>query len=284
MSKRRVGASGRIVADPSLDVRPNSSVGDKADAMPRAVLTVLLSLVLVARYRCVCCLGTCPAPRTRRGDHRHRDARALRRRRRRGRLGRRPGHLGRTPATHEDSIVIATAKEGGLRVYDLDGAELQSLDGDPAPRADGVTGRYNNVDIAYGLDLGGRPDRRGRRLGPLQRPAALLRDRPGRRGGGHAGAARSPRRAGLPLNPIATGSTTSRPRTGSPSSSRRARAGVAVVTRRARRPWRPPSSRSERTRRLHRGRTVDFPASSRSPTARPGSRAKSPASGRSSRG
>ena len=50
--------------------------------------------------------------------------------------------------------MITTAKEGGLRIYDLDGAELQSLTADPAPRADGVAGRYNNVDIAYGLDLG----------------------------------------------------------------------------------------------------------------------------------
>ncbi|MFC7406335.1 phytase [Georgenia alba] len=53
------------------------------------------------------------------------------------------------------SIVVATAKEGGLRVYDLASRELQSLRADPAPRADGVDGRYNNVDIAYGLELGG---------------------------------------------------------------------------------------------------------------------------------
>ena len=52
------------------------------------------------------------------------------------------------------SIVIVTAKEGGLRVYDLAGAEIQSLAAVPAPRADGVDGRYNNVDIAYGLQLG----------------------------------------------------------------------------------------------------------------------------------
>ncbi|RIQ22304.1 phytase [Jiangella rhizosphaerae] len=54
------------------------------------------------------------------------------------------------------SIVIVTAKEGGLRVYDLDSRELQSLPATPAPRADGVDGRYNNVDIAYGIRLGGR--------------------------------------------------------------------------------------------------------------------------------
>ncbi|MFB7883325.1 phytase [Microbacterium sp. NPDC056057] len=61
------------------------------------------------------------------------------------------------PGDSRDSIVIATAKEGGLRVYDLDGAELQSLTAEPAPRADGVDGRYNNVDIAYGIDLGSGP-------------------------------------------------------------------------------------------------------------------------------
>ena len=61
------------------------------------------------------------------------------------------------PGDARDSIVIATAKEGGVRVYDLDGGELQSLAAEPAPRADGVAGRYNNVDIAYGLDLGAGP-------------------------------------------------------------------------------------------------------------------------------
>src|SRR5262245_15767932 len=66
---------------------------------------------------------------------------------------------GDDPATwvHPDdssaSIVIVTAKEGGLRVYDLAGAELQSIAASPAPRGDGVDGRYNNVDIAYGLEL-----------------------------------------------------------------------------------------------------------------------------------
>jgi 3-phytase len=59
------------------------------------------------------------------------------------------------PTDPTRSIVIATAKEGGLRVYDLGSAELQSIAADPAPRADGVDGRYNNVDIAYGIRLGG---------------------------------------------------------------------------------------------------------------------------------
>ncbi len=57
------------------------------------------------------------------------------------------------PKNSARSMVIVTAKEGGLRVYDLDSTELQSLAAVPAPRADGVDGRYNNVDIAYGMRL-----------------------------------------------------------------------------------------------------------------------------------
>jgi 3-phytase len=54
------------------------------------------------------------------------------------------------------SLVVATAKEGGLRVYSVAATELQSVAATAAPRADGVAGRYNNVDIAYGLDVAGR--------------------------------------------------------------------------------------------------------------------------------
>jgi 3-phytase len=57
------------------------------------------------------------------------------------------------PDDTEASIVIVTAKEGGLRVYDLDDQELQSLPATPAPQPDAVDGRYNNVDIAYGLEI-----------------------------------------------------------------------------------------------------------------------------------
>jgi 3-phytase len=59
------------------------------------------------------------------------------------------------PTDSSQSIVIVTAKEGGLRVYDLDSDEVAAIPATPAPRADGVDGRYNNVDIAYGLDLAG---------------------------------------------------------------------------------------------------------------------------------
>ena len=59
------------------------------------------------------------------------------------------------PEDSTKSIVIVTAKEGGLRVYDLAGEEIQSIRATKAPRHDGTFGRYNNVDIAYGLALDG---------------------------------------------------------------------------------------------------------------------------------
>ncbi|MFF5262207.1 phytase [Actinomadura viridis] len=60
------------------------------------------------------------------------------------------------PADSRRSLVIVTAKEGGLRVYDMGSRELQSLPATEAPRADTAAGRYNNVDIAYGVALAGR--------------------------------------------------------------------------------------------------------------------------------
>lgn len=59
------------------------------------------------------------------------------------------------PGDADASLVIVTAKEGGLRVYDLDDDELQSLHATVAPRADGAVGRYNIVDIAYDIEFGG---------------------------------------------------------------------------------------------------------------------------------
>ncbi|MFU0243542.1 phytase, partial [Streptomyces scabiei] len=52
------------------------------------------------------------------------------------------------------SLVIATAKEGGLRVYDLDARQVQSLPAPAAPGADDAPGRYNNVDLVHGTHLG----------------------------------------------------------------------------------------------------------------------------------
>ncbi len=48
------------------------------------------------------------------------------------------------------SLVIATAKEGGLRVYDLR-ALVQSLPAPRSPAHDDAPGRYNNVDLVTGL-------------------------------------------------------------------------------------------------------------------------------------
>ncbi|MFI9555513.1 phytase [Nonomuraea endophytica] len=49
------------------------------------------------------------------------------------------------------SLVIATAKEGGLYVYDLDGKQLQHIAAPPAPGKDDEPGRFNNVDLVYGF-------------------------------------------------------------------------------------------------------------------------------------
>ncbi|GCD47983.1 phytase [Streptomyces paromomycinus] len=57
------------------------------------------------------------------------------------------------------SLVIATAKQGGLRVYDLDAREVQSLPAPAAPGPGHAPGRYNNVDLISGLRLStGRAD------------------------------------------------------------------------------------------------------------------------------
>ncbi|MDQ1041186.1 3-phytase [Streptomyces sp. V3I8] len=51
------------------------------------------------------------------------------------------------------SLVIATVKEGGLRVFDLNAHQVQSI---PAPRPrtnDDAPGRFNNVDLVSGLTL-----------------------------------------------------------------------------------------------------------------------------------
>ncbi|CAM5610026.1 3-phytase [Streptomyces alboniger] len=63
-------------------------------------------------------------------------------------------------ADHPDrSLVIATGKQGGLRVYDLDAREVQSLPAPAAPGPDHAPGRYNNVDLVQGLRLSsGRAD------------------------------------------------------------------------------------------------------------------------------
>ncbi|MGW7415031.1 phytase [Streptomyces sp. NPDC054863] len=51
------------------------------------------------------------------------------------------------------SLVVATAKEGGLRVYDLDASPVQSIAAPPAAGEDDAPGRFNNVDLVHGLRL-----------------------------------------------------------------------------------------------------------------------------------
>ncbi|QUI30371.1 phytase [Streptomyces alfalfae] len=55
------------------------------------------------------------------------------------------------------SLVIATGKQGGLRVYDLAAREVQSLPAPAAPGPDHAPGRYNNVDLVHGLRLSSGP-------------------------------------------------------------------------------------------------------------------------------
>ncbi|MFJ6630907.1 phytase [Streptomyces sp. NPDC091376] len=57
------------------------------------------------------------------------------------------------------SLVIATAKEGGLRVYDLDARLVQSIPAPPSARPGDAPGRFNNVDLVHRLRLpSGRAD------------------------------------------------------------------------------------------------------------------------------
>ncbi|MEU7027960.1 phytase [Streptomyces sp. NPDC046275] len=61
----------------------------------------------------------------------------------------------RNAADPNRSLVIATAKQGGLRVYDLDAHQVQSLPAPAGPGADDKPGRFNNVDLVRGLRIGG---------------------------------------------------------------------------------------------------------------------------------
>ncbi|MFD8828038.1 phytase [Streptomyces sp. NPDC059605] len=54
------------------------------------------------------------------------------------------------------SLVIGTLKEAGLDVYGLDGRRLQHIAAPSAPGEDAAPGRFNNVDLVYGFELGGR--------------------------------------------------------------------------------------------------------------------------------
>ena len=60
------------------------------------------------------------------------------------------------PTDPAASLVLGTAKNGGLRVYDLHGREVQSIATPPAPAEGSEAGRFNNVDLVHGFRLGGR--------------------------------------------------------------------------------------------------------------------------------
>ncbi|MEU7576247.1 phytase [Streptomyces sp. NPDC041068] len=65
----------------------------------------------------------------------------------------------RNAADPDRSLVIATAKQGGLRVYDLGAREVQSVPAPAAPAPDRAPGRFNNVDLVHGFRLpSGRAD------------------------------------------------------------------------------------------------------------------------------
>jgi 3-phytase len=82
------------------------------------------------------------------------------------------------------SLVVATAKEGGLRVYDLDAELVQSIPAPAPPGEDDAPGRFNNVDTVSDLavvsDRGNDrlrfyridPSRPGRPLTDVTDPAA----------------------------------------------------------------------------------------------------------------
>lgn len=57
------------------------------------------------------------------------------------------------PTRRSKSLVVATAKEGGLYVYGLDGAQRQHLPAPAPPGPDDEPGRFNNVDLVYGFRL-----------------------------------------------------------------------------------------------------------------------------------
>src|SRR5262249_46368785 len=51
------------------------------------------------------------------------------------------------PSKSGKSIVVTTAKEGGLYVYDLKGKQLQHIPAPTPPGEEDEPGRFNNVDL-----------------------------------------------------------------------------------------------------------------------------------------
>ncbi len=54
----------------------------------------------------------------------------------------------------DQSLVIATLKEGGVDVYNMQGLRLQSIPSLPAADPEQPRQRFNNVDLVYGFKLG----------------------------------------------------------------------------------------------------------------------------------
>ncbi|MEH1099281.1 phytase [Micromonospora sp. CPCC 205561] len=57
------------------------------------------------------------------------------------------------PTDRAGSLVVATAKNGGLRVYDLHARQRQAIATPPAPGPGDEAGRFNNVDLVTGFRL-----------------------------------------------------------------------------------------------------------------------------------
>src|SRR5262249_60933426 len=55
----------------------------------------------------------------------------------------------------ERSLVVGTLKNGGLTVFDLGGATAQDIPTPGEPRPDSPSGRFNNVDVLQGVQVGG---------------------------------------------------------------------------------------------------------------------------------
>jgi 3-phytase len=60
------------------------------------------------------------------------------------------------PTNPGSRLIVGTAKDGGLRVFDLRVRTVQSIPAPPAPGKDHAPGRFNNVDVAYGVKIGGK--------------------------------------------------------------------------------------------------------------------------------
>ncbi|GAB2954613.1 phytase [Micromonospora polyrhachis] len=59
------------------------------------------------------------------------------------------------PTHSARSVVIGTAKEAGLLAYSLSGTVLQTVAAPAPPRPGDEGGRFNNVDLVYGMRVGG---------------------------------------------------------------------------------------------------------------------------------